>query len=327
MAKKKKLEEDFLAPATPLPPNVTKIGIITDVHIMERNPRCRSDRFLNTTLEKLEYVAKNNDYVIIAGDLFHIHNNSSLLFNTVFTLFNKYRGKWHAIPGNHDTFNRNTNALDRCTIGSLYYVGCLDLHFQPWDLAGLTFVPALVNTDPKDIEVDVDNKNILIAHKFFENGFAPDESLTRDDLRRLGYKMAFLGHDHSPYEEEFFGQTTLVRMGSLTRIDTQRYNKDREICYYQIRTTGNGEFEYSREVIPYKPTSECYIEEAYQHMCAVGEQKKEVSFVQIGDVLSKLTRRAGGVNSLDKTLRRLSTPDDSISDIKWRHEINNIQYT
>ena len=119
MAKKKKLEEDFLAPATPLPPNVTKICIITDVHIMERNPRCRSDRFLNTTLEKLEYVAKNNDYVIIAGDLFHIHNNSSLLFNTVFTLFNKYRGKWHAILGNHDTFNRNTNALDRCTIGSL----------------------------------------------------------------------------------------------------------------------------------------------------------------------------------------------------------------
>ena len=40
--------------------------------------------------------------------------------------------------------------------------------------------------------------------------------------------MAFLGHDHSPYDEEFIGQTTLVRMGSLTRIDTQEYNKDRD---------------------------------------------------------------------------------------------------
>ena len=53
----------------------------------------------------------------------------------------------------------------------------------------------------------------------------------------------------------------------------------------------------------------------------------EKPFVQIGDVLSKLTRRAGGINSLDKTLRRLSTPDDSIADIKWRHEINSISYT
>lgn len=304
-----------------------KIGIVIDPHIMERNPRCRSDRFLETTLEKLEYVAKNNDYVIIAGDLFHVHNNSSLLFNTVFTLFNKYRGKWHGILGNHDTFSRNVNALDRCTIGSLYYTGVLDLHFQSWDLCGLTFVPALVNATFKEIPIDVDNTNILIAHKFFENGFSPEESLTKDEIRRLGYKMAFLGHDHSPYEEDFIGNTTLIRMGSLTRIDTQRYNKDREIVYYQLRTTGNGEFEYSREVIPHKPAQEVYLEEAFQHMSALNVEKKEVSFVQIGDVLSKLTRRAGGINSLDKTLRRLETPEDSISDIKWRHEINSISYT
>ena len=306
---------------------IYKIGIINDVHLSERSARCRKDNFLETALNKLEYVAQNNDYVICTGDLFHIHNNSTLMFNTVFTLFNKYKGKWHSVLGNHDTFNRNTNALDRTTIGSLYYTGVLDLHFKPWELCGLTFVPALVNTNPKDIEVDVDNRNILIAHKYFENGFAPEESFTRDDIRRLGYKMAFLGHDHSPYDEEFIGQTTLVRMGSLTRIDTQRYNKDREIVYYQLRTTGDGEFEYSREVIPHKPSKEVYLEEAYQHMSAIGAEKKEVSFVQIGDVLSKLTRRAGGINSLDKTLRRLSTPDDSIADIKWRHEINSISYT
>ena len=304
-----------------------KIGIINDVHLSERSARCRKDNFLETALGKIEYVAKNNDYVICTGDLFHIHNNSTLFFNTVFTLFNKYKGKFHSILGNHDTFNRNVNALDRCTIGSLYYTGVLELHFEPWEIAGLTFVPVLVNTAVKDIPVDIDSTNIMIGHKYFENGFAPDESLTRDDIRRLGYKMAFLGHDHSPYDEEFIGSTTLVRMGSLTRIDTQRYNKDREIVYYQLRTTGDGEFEYSREVIPHKPSKEVYLEEAYQHMCAIGAEKKEVSFVQIGDVLSKLTRRAGGINSLDKTLRRLSTPDDSIADIKWRHEINSISYT
>lgn len=307
---------------------VYKIGICTDCHIMERNPRCRSGNYLEDVLAKLAYIADNNDYVIIAGDLFHIHNNSTLLFNTVYTFFKKYNSdKFHVILGNHDVFSRNTSALNRTTIGSLHYTNALQLHMKEWELAGLTFVPVLVDTKPKEVPSDIDSTNIMIAHKYFENGFAPEESLTRDDIRRLSYKMAFLGHDHSPYEEEFIGQTTLIRMGSLTRIDTQRYNKDREIVYYQLRTIGDGEFEYSREVVPHKPAKEVYLDEAYQHMSAVGAEKKEVSFVQIGDVLSKLTRRAGGINSLDKTLRRLGTPDDSIADIKWRHEINSISYT
>lgn len=305
-----------------------KIGICIDPHISERSPRARKDNFLETVLGKLEYIAENNDYVVIAGDLFHIHNNSTLLFNTVFTLFNKYKGKFHAIPGNHDVFNRNLSALNRTTLGSLYYTGVLDLHTKGWDLCGVHFEPCLVNQEPKDVPADVEGTNVLIAHKFFESGFAPDESLTRDDIRRLGYKVAFLGHDHAPYQEDFFGDTALIRMGSLTRIDTQVYNKDREIAYYQITTDGSGEFDYHREVVPSKSSKECYNEEAYEHMCASEEGvKKTISFVQIGDVLAKLNKRVGGVNSLDKTLRRLGTPDESIDDIRWRHEVNHIQYT
>ena len=306
---------------------IYKIGVLIDPHISERSCRCRADNFFEVSLNKLEHIAKENDYVIIAGDLFHIHNNSTLFFNTVHTLFNKYKGKFHAIPGNHDIFNRNLNALNRTTLGSLYYTGVLDLHTKGWDLCGLHFEPALVDENPKDIPVDIDNRNILIGHKFFENGFAPEESLTRDDIKRLGYKVVFLGHDHAPYDEEFIGESALIRMGSLTRRDTQRYNKDREICYYQITTSGDGEFDYERVVIPYTPSKDCYVEEAYQHMCALNNEKKEVSFIQIGDVLAKLNNRAGGVNSLDKTLRRLNTPEDSISDIKFRHELNGVQYT
>ena len=304
-----------------------KIGVCIDIHLIERNFRCRSGNFFETALNKLEYIAQNNDAVVIAGDLFHIHNNSTLFFNTVHALFNKYKGKFHAIPGNHDVFNRNINALNRTTLGSLYYTGVLNLHLKPWDICGLHFVPVLVDDNPDKIPVDVDNRDILIAHKFYENGFTPDESLTKDDIRRLGYKVAFLGHDHKPYDEEYVGQTTVIRMGSLTRIDTQSYNKDREICYYQITTSGDGEFEYTRQVVPSQSSKDCYVEEAYQHMCSIGNVKKEISFIQVGDVIAKLTRRTGGVNSLDKTLRRLGTPEESIEDIKFKHEINNIQYT
>ena len=41
----------------------TKIAIVGDVHLVERNHSCRKDSFLETALGKLEYIAQNNDYV------------------------------------------------------------------------------------------------------------------------------------------------------------------------------------------------------------------------------------------------------------------------
>ena len=48
-----------------------KIGIVGDVHL-SNNIRCRKDDFLTTALDKLDFVASNNDKVIILGDLFHV---------------------------------------------------------------------------------------------------------------------------------------------------------------------------------------------------------------------------------------------------------------
>lgn len=304
-----------------------KIGIVIDPHLMERACRCRSDNYMETALAKLEYVAENNDYVIIAGDLFHIHNNSTLFFNTVYTLFNKYRGKFHAIPGNHDVFNRNISALNKTTLGSLFYTGVLELHTHGWDLCGIHFEPALVDQDPETIPVDKDNKNILIAHKYYDNGFTPEESLTPDDVRRLNYNIIFLGHDHKPYDEDFIGNSFVIRMGSLTRIDTQKYNKDREIVYYQLTVNSSGEYEYERKVIPHKSSKDCYVDVAYKHMCSTGLQKPEISFVKLGDVLERLTKQSTGSNSLERTLRKLGASDAIVSEIKWRHEINDVQFT
>lgn len=305
----------------------TKIAVTIDPHLVERNHRCRRDNFFETALGKLEYLAKNNDYVVIAGDLFHVSGNSTWFFNVVYSLFKRYRGKFHAIPGNHDVFHRNLAALDKTTLGSLYYTDVLDVHTKPWEIEGVRFVPVLINTDVDSIPVDESGNSILIGHKFFEQGFDPDESLFKDDIRRLGYNLVFLGHDHQPYDEEFIGDSTVIRMGSLTRIDTQRYNKDREINYYQITTLGDGEYQYEKKIVPYKPSKDVYSEEAYNSM---GIKKTEgstsIPFTQLGDVLAKLTKTTTGINSLDRTLRALGTPEKSISDIKWRHELNNVVY-
>lgn len=305
-----------------------KIGVVVDPHLVERACRCRKDNFFETALGKLDYIASENDYVLIAGDLCHIHNNSTLFFNTLFTLMNKHKGKFHGILGNHDMFSRNLSALNRTTVGSLFYTGAYEVHLKPFKLAGITFVPAMVNTDVDNIPVDTENSNILIAHKFFDQKFSPDESLFAEDIRALNYDTVFLGHDHKPYPTEYIGNSTVIRMGSLTRIDTQEYNKDREIKYYQIETDGeSGKFDCFERVIPYKPLSEVYTEEAFNKMHHRDSGSSIVSFLQIGDALAKLTKQQDGAISLDRTLRRLNTPDQSIDNIKWRHESEGVTYT
>ena len=100
---------------------MSKIGIIIDPHVTDRH-RCRVDNFLETVLKKLDYVASKNDYVIICGDLFHTNTNSHLVFNKVYKLLMKHKGKFITIPGNHDLLHNNL----RCHIRA-YYLD--DVHF------------------------------------------------------------------------------------------------------------------------------------------------------------------------------------------------------
>lgn len=297
---------------------MSKIGIVIDPHITDRH-RCRQDDFLETVLGKLDYVASNNDYVLIGGDLFHSSHNPNYIFYRVYQLFTKHKGKFHAIPGNHDLLHNNWNALDKTTIGSLAVTGALSLHFSEFTISGCTFQPSHVIKDLEAVPVDSTNSKVLIGHNYLEMSLAPKESLTRDEIRALNYKLVFLGHDHSPYEEEYLGNSTLIRMGSLTRIDTQKYNKDRSIYYYQLDTET---MEYEKLPVPCKPTSEIYSKEAFDR---IGRKKEDVTFIQIGEVLKKFTKQVKGINSLDERLRKIAT-EEEIDYIKTLHEMNNVRY-
>lgn len=306
----------------------TRIAIVGDVHLVERNHSCRKDNFLETALGKLEYIAQNNDYIIILGDLFHNAANSTYLLYCVYTLFMKYSNKFIGIYGNHDIFNRNMSCNNKTTVGFLKLTGAYKpLYREDFELAGLTFRAVDVEEDISKLPADETGNKIILAHKYYNQPDKGYESFMPDDIRRLGYNLVFLGHDHKPYDEAFVGTSTIIRMGSLTRIDTQEYNKDRDIVYYQLTTTGDGDYEYTPKVVPSKPIKECYTEEAYAHTLRHFEAPEAVSFIKIGDALAKLTKKVEGTNSLDKVLKRIGTPQKSIDEIKWRHELNNVMYT
>lgn len=297
---------------------MSKIGIIIDPHVTDRH-RCRCDNFLETALKKIDFVASNNDYVIICGDLFHTNTNSHLIFNKVYKLFMKHHGKFFAIPGNHDLLHNNVSMLEKTTIGSLALTGALKLMLTPFRIGKAWFEVSLVIKDLEKVKRDETNSKILIGHNYMEPVGTEKEWFTKDEIRELNYKLVFLGHDHQPHEEEYIGNSTLIRMGSLTRIDTQPYNKDRGIYYYQLDSET---LEYEKKEVPHESAQKIFTAEAYQR---IGRKKEDVTFIQIGNALAKFKKKDNLNNSLNEKLKKIATPQE-IEYIKTLHELNNIRY-
>ena len=297
---------------------MSKIGICIDPHITDRH-RCRQDNFLEAVLKKLDYIASNNDYIIIPGDLFHTCSNSNYIFYRVYKLMMKHKGKFIATPGNHDLLHNNHNALDRTTLGSLALTGALKLEFDTFNIDNAEFQVSHVIKNLDAVPIDETNSRILLGHNYVEPIGTAKEWFTKDELRELNYKLIFLGHDHQPHEEEIVGNSVLIRMGSLTRIDTQPYNMNRKIYYYQLDSET---LEYEKFEVPHKEASEIYTEEAFKRIDKV---KEDISFIKIGDVLAKFKKKQGGVNSLNEKLKRIATQQE-IDYIKMLHEMSNVRY-
>ena len=105
----------------------------------------------------------------------------------------------------------------------------------------------------------------------------------------------------------------------LDNSNFQAYNKERKIYYYQL---DSNTLEYEQKEVPSRSVSEVYTDEAFG---SIGKEKEEISFIKLGDVLSKFKKKTGGVNSLNEKLLKIAS-DEEIDYIKMLHEINNIRY-
>ena len=139
---------------------MSKIGIFIDPHVTDRH-RCRCDNFLEVVIEKMDYIARQNDYVIIVGDLFHTSSNANHIFYKTYQLMMKHRNKFIATPGNHDLLHNNLGALDRTTIGSLALTSALRLEFSTFKIDNAEFQVSHVMKDLTKVPVDETNSKIL----------------------------------------------------------------------------------------------------------------------------------------------------------------------
>jgi DNA repair exonuclease SbcCD nuclease subunit len=231
----------------------------------------------------------------------------------------KHKGKFFAIPGNHDLLHNNISMLEKTTIGSLALTGALHLEFDKFTIEGVDFQVSQVMKNMEKLPVDDTNSKVLIGHNYMEPVGTEKEWFTKDEIRKLNYKLVFLGHDHQPHEEEYIGNSTLIRMGSLTRIDTQPYNKERGIFYYQLDTS---DLSYAQKEVPHEEAQKIFTVEAFQR---IGRKKEDITFIQIGNVLSKFKKKDNANNSLHAKLKKIAS-EKEIEYIKALHELNNVRY-
>ena len=298
-----------------------KIAIVGDVHLCQ-SVRCRKDDFLETALEKIQFIMNENDKVIFLGDLFHIYSNPPIVFNKVYKFFTQENNKGKAISliGNHDISYGSLANINKTTIGSLELTGAITLAKDSFELDGYEFDVSPVVKDMSRLG-DPTNTKILLGHNYFEFP-VEDESFTADEIKKLNYNMAILGHDHCPYKKERIGNSTLIRMGSLTRIDTQAYNKDRKIFYYQLDTmTG----ECVKREVPSKPVSEVYIDGAFDK----SPIKQKSVYGGLSALLAKFDRQGGKDRdnmSLPTVLKKMNATEGHITYLRQIHRDNNIGF-
>lgn len=299
---------------------MVRIAIVGDVHLATSH-RCRQDDFLETALEKLQFIRNENDKVIILGDLFHVYSNPPAMFNRIYKFFTQEnnKGAFATLVGNHDVFHGSLTSLNKTTIGSLQLTGALTLLTKSFTIDGYDFDVSPVVKDMSKLG-DPTNTKILLGHNYFEFP-VEEESFSRDEIKKLNYNTVLLGHEHCPYDDERVGNTRLIRMGSLTRIDTQPYNKTRKIYYCQLDTeTG----ECIKREVPSKPIKECYVDGAFDK----SPIKQKSVYGGLSALLSKFDNNVDKREnmSLPTVLRTMKASEAHITYLREIHRNNNIGF-
>jgi DNA repair exonuclease SbcCD nuclease subunit len=204
---------------------MSKIYFVPDVHLQEQSPRSRKDSYPTTVLEKLEfiveYVNSNKGTCIFLGDLFNAVNMPMNYFYRIVDVFKKFDKVPLTCVGNHDFPRNNEDLLPRTPLGLLNNIGLID-YLQHYEVEGKVAIEGVHYWQqiPKASQLtstQISMKKMCVAHCFYEDAFAQDHNLHVKDVQELGYDYYILGHDHTPYEDVKVFNSTVYRIGSLTR--------------------------------------------------------------------------------------------------------------
>lgn len=251
----------------------TLLMFVGDAHFQYTTPISRIDDFPQTTLDKLgilrrECVDKKVKVVIFSGDFFDKINQPPHFLNRLFNELLAFKSlgiELYTIVGNHDIVYDRIDTLDRSALSLAFIAGVIKplktLTIKTGEFTyrvkGFNYGEPIVEAEDKTLF------NIAVAHCFYESGLDKD-SLDKDKINDLGYKVYLLGHDHVPYKNKTevtsVGETLILRPGSFTRGTSHSYNTERGIFVDLLACTAVKGFMFTRLELQVKKPNEIFSE-------------------------------------------------------------------
>lgn len=298
---------------------MSKIAIVGDVHIAS-NVSSRVDDYFNTCLNKIKEISEENDSIIFLGDLFNtptIQNNYFVELYNLFTYYKNKGKKFYSIIGNHDIYNEREESLYKSTLGLCEITGLIEIikPNMPISIGKYNFHTSYVNFNKAKEHIKtlkLNENDILLLHHFFDDQY---EGFTYEDIKDIGCKNIFLGHEHSPFPElrKVYKEFTAYRSGSLLRNSSIQYNLERDIFYFVLEDEVKC---YKLENV--KSAKDIFTQQAYSQE----NLSKKIFLQNINDVIGKYTNNISTQNkfSISCILTELNTPISSLNYIKSKYE-------
>lgn len=210
---------------------------IGDPHAWSKAPGKRLDEaiFPQVVLNKLEQsidiAIKNNLYVVILGDLFHVDNENNInLLTKIIRIFNKLRDPLVSVEGNHE--KKELNVTDDVALGMLREAGVIHtmehnclyccVHMKNGKKVYIGGTPYGMNIPNKVVlpkeEKDKDTPIIWTSHHDLDFGDTYPGVIPVPEIH--GAFMLVNGHIHKTKKPVKVGKTKAHNPGNITRLST-----------------------------------------------------------------------------------------------------------
>ena len=221
--------------------------LMSDVHIRESTPECRTDDFLATFERKLNFVKdlqKKHDNIplLIAGDLFHHWKNSPFLLSWA---LRNLPDNIITIPGQHDLQAHSLENVDKSSIKVLEEAGKLTLLIR--DSIYRKALTSAVVGFPWGIQLEgttiSGEHKIALIHYLVYKGKEPFPGASekggtgKQIIKKMpGFDLIVSGDNHQTFVERV-GDQLLVNPGSFMR--TTAAQIDHKPCVFLWRASDN----------------------------------------------------------------------------------------
>lgn len=195
---------------------MAKVLFITDLHIKAESG-VRVGNYLDDVLDKLDFVAnyanENDCTTIFGGDIFDTSTLTDVVKNRLISTLRKFNKTPFTIWGNHDMRYNNHDFDEHTSLYNLLVSGVINL-LDKVELDGCIIEGGVG-------EIDTFGRNhIAVRHGLLNK---PDGvwCLSFDEISTLDNCVVLLGHDHTEYDDVKYGNVTVVRPGSFSRVSRE----------------------------------------------------------------------------------------------------------